>query len=407
MKAKKIIAGFSAVAIAAAMAGAVPFTGANLLDTAVQASAEEQQTLSDFIAEKFCSLSPEYLKELFIDPVANRSEVAMTIDGVEADFTLEHTSTTSGTFTYENEDTQISLNVSVATDPETGDEFICIDSFSVIGTQPEEITLGGQNWSAPTSSTIVTPTGGDPFDITPAPENANATVEFNVDPAYTVTIPTLITLEEPDPVVEGYSYYAADNITAEGVRLEPQQKIVVNINSDDGNGFLLANNADNTCTLPYEVLAPDAETAELAAVADGGKVAEFETNADPVNMPIAFGVAEGTEITYAGRYTDTVVFDIAVEDAPANVPVSSITLSHDDLDLFLGYTVLVTATVGPDNATNKELEWTASGGAVSLDVSPDTLSCLVNASWSGSGTITVRAKDGSGVAETINVTVND
>ena len=58
MKAKKIIAGFSAVAIAAAMAGAVPFTGANLLDTAVQASAEEQQTLSDFIAEKFCSLSP-------------------------------------------------------------------------------------------------------------------------------------------------------------------------------------------------------------------------------------------------------------------------------------------------------------------------------------------------------------
>ena len=38
------------------------------------------------------------------------------------------------------------------------------------------------------ADTTITPTGGDPFDVTPNPGTAGTTVEFSVDPAYTLTI---------------------------------------------------------------------------------------------------------------------------------------------------------------------------------------------------------------------------
>ena len=84
------------------------------------------------------------------------------------------------------------------------------------------------------------------------------------------------------------------------------------------------------------------------------------------------------------------------------VGVSGITLNKTALNLTIGASESLVATISPSNATNKDVEWTSSNTNVAT---VDTTGKVTGVS-SGSATITVKTKDGSKVA-TCNVTVKN
>ena len=58
---------------------------------------------------------------------------------------------------------------------------------------------------------------------------------------------------------------------------------------------------------------------------------------------------------------------LAVVERPAVVPVTSVTLSSPELTLAVGETATLTATVGPEDATDKTITWSVNSEAVTVD----------------------------------------
>ncbi len=78
------------------------------------------------------------------------------------------------------------------------------------------------------------------------------------------------------------------------------------------------------------------------------------------------------------------------------VPVTGVTLNQTSISLTMGGTANLTATVAPDNATNKAVSWSSSNTA-SVTVSNG----VVTAVAAGSATITVTTADGNKKASCI------
>ena len=85
---------------------------------------------------------------------------------------------------------------------------------------------------------------------------------------------------------------------------------------------------------------------------------------------------------------------------PTTVAVSSVSLSKTSVTLTEGDKETLTATVLPDNATDKTVEWSTSNSSVAT-VSSGTVTAIK----AGTATITVKTKDG-GKTATCAVTVN-
>ena len=86
---------------------------------------------------------------------------------------------------------------------------------------------------------------------------------------------------------------------------------------------------------------------------------------------------------------------------PEIVPVSQITLNKAEASISVGNSETLTATVAPENATNKALTWASSDEDVAT-VAPDGTVTAVKA---GAATITATAADGSGKFAVCKVTV--
>lgn len=95
-------------------------------------------------------------------------------------------------------------------------------------------------------------------------------------------------------------------------------------------------------------------------------------------------------------------------DAQTNVPVASVTLNKSSLSLEVGTSETLTATITPNNATNKGLLWTINNTDIIKFHEGATAnnSQIISAVSPGIATITVAATDGSGVSATCTVTVN-
>ena len=130
-------------------------------------------------------------------------------------------------------------------------------------------------------------------------------VSFNVDPTYTVTIPATVELERQED--NGTVTYENDyTLTAQaGLRLKRGEYIEVTVASD----FEMT--TTEGATLDYTI------TAENAAVATGGVVAEFAT--DKAEQTATIHIA-ANDPDFAGEYKDTVTFTVAVKVA-ANNPI--------------------------------------------------------------------------------------
>lgn len=99
----------------------------------------------------------------------------------------------------------------------------------------------------------------------------------------------------------------------------------------------------------------------------------------------------------AGITQRTVTFTVA-EKEPDPIPVSSITLNKDTLNMLVGDSETLTATVTPDDATDKSVSWRSSNEAVATVVNGEVTAV-------GAGTATITATAG-GKTATCAVTVS-
>ncbi|MCQ2113478.1 MAG: Ig-like domain-containing protein [Bacteroidaceae bacterium] len=106
---------------------------------------------------------------------------------------------------------------------------------------------------------------------------------------------------------------------------------------------------------------------------------------------------EATTIYLYSRYGGVNLYAIYVFGP---ILVSSISLNNSSLDLKVGESVTLSAIIKPDNATNKNLEWSSSDSSV-VSVSNGVVSALS----AGTCIVTAKTTDGSNKTATCNVTV--
>lgn len=134
-----------------------------------------------------------------------------------------------------------------------------------------------------------------------AEKTGSTAVTFNVDPTYTVTIPEKVELTQ---VNNGGTITYENDLTvtaAAGVRLLAGEVIQVTLKSD--SNFNLSTAADATYKLPYTVTVNNME------IANDGVVAKFGTNNAAQTATLHFAAGNPT---YAGDYSDTVIFTLAI-----------------------------------------------------------------------------------------------
>ena len=120
--------------------------------------------------------------------------------------------------------------------------------------------------------------------------------------------------------------------------------------------------------------------------------------------------AEGTVVvtitTEDGGFTDTVNVTVnpqSIEPDP-DVPAQSVVLNETSLNLALGQTFALQATINPSNATNKNVTWSTNNASVA-QVSRNG---VISARGQGTATITVTTVDGGYTATcVVNVTRNE
>ena len=130
------------------------------------------------------------------------------------------------------------------------------------------------------------------------PSKRSLTVEYTVAPTYTVTIPGEITI--------GADGTATDTIKAENVVVNKGQYVSVSL--DEENGFTVT--TQEGASLTYTV------TKDGQPVAAGGEIlAVNPADGKTGTAAITFDIDEAA-IQYAGTYTGSATFTIAVKDVP-------------------------------------------------------------------------------------------
>ena len=178
--------------------------------------------------------------------------------------------------------------------------------------------------------------------------------------------------------------------------------------------------AATALTLSDTTLSPiigDAATTVTATVNAGGPLSSLVASVDKPAVaaidtsslttlgtftitPLSIGTAVVTVRTRGSNISETVV--VTVTKAP--VPVSALVLDKSSIELPVNGTYSFSATVGPDDATDKSLKWTSSSPSdVSVD-STGTIKVLRN--FSVPVTITATTVSLPAVTATCTVTVN-
>lgn len=144
-----------------------------------------------------------------------------------------------------------------------------------------------------------------------------------------------------------------------------------------------------------EVCPSNADCKEVQWHSDNSSVASVNSSSGYIR---ANGV--GTAHIYATATDGSGCSDYLTVTVSSTVPVTSVTLNRSSLSLEEGQTASLYATVCPDNATNKKVNWTSSNNAVAT-----VSGGVVRAVAKGTARITATAKDGSGKSASCTVTV--
>ena len=114
----------------------------------------------------------------------------------------------------------------------------------------------------------------------------------------------------------------------------------------------------DSATLPADMIEQNKMDADQLASLPGYVKVENTQYASAITVDVKN--SEKAVVAQAVLYLVTV-------EAPAVVPVTSVTLSSTELTLAVGETATLTATVGPEDATDKTVTWSVNGEAVTVD----------------------------------------
>lgn len=154
---------------------------------------------------------------------------------------------------------------------------------------------------------------------------------------------------------------------------------------------------ENSFTLYAGVEPDNASNKELTWESSNSAVATVSS------IGVVTGLSAGTATITATAKDGSGCNDSCVVTVVAQaVPVTSVELSDSSISLTKGSTKSLSATVYPDNASNKELRWESNNSSVATVSSTG----LVTAVKSGKATITATALDGSGQFDSCEVTVS-
>ena len=144
-----------------------------------------------------------------------------------------------------------------------------------------------------------------------------------------------------------------------------------------------------------EVCPCDADCREVTWHSDDPSIASVNASSGYI---YANGV--GSAHIYATATDGSGCTDYLTVTVSNTVPITSVTLNRSSLSLEEGQTASLSATVCPDNATNKNVNWTSSNNAVAT-----VSGGVVTAVSKGSARITATAADGSGKSAFCTVVV--
>ena len=195
----------------------------------------------------------------------------------------------------------------------------------------------------------------------------------DVDTTYTITIPSTLT-------VSGSGWNDAGGISATGT-LATGKKLTVTASS--ANNWALKS-GDNS--VGYN-LATATGTYSSTAQPASWEFTELSDTAATKPMGI---IVEDYSSKPAGTYQDTVTFTAKVENA--GIPVSSVTINNAPTEaLFVNSTETLTATVLPDDATDKTVTWSSDNpNHVKIDAATGEYT-VTGVDGYGSATITATA----------------
>ncbi len=216
------------------------------------------------------------------------------------------------------------------------------------------------------------------------------TVSVTVAPknTYTMTVPANTTLNS-----DGTAKELTNGIKITDGTLEEGKKLIVTATSTTG-WEMTATGLDTT--IGYGLYYDEAAETE----ATSWEFTQEEANnagGSTKNVYVKANTAD-IENAAAGTYSDVITFTAEVKDA--KVAVESVNLNKTATSLTVGNNETLTATVKPDDATDKTVTWTSSDTSVaSVDENGNVTAVAV-----GSATITATA---DGQSATCQVTVNE
>ncbi len=159
---------------------------------------------------------------------------------------------------------------------------------------------------------------------------------------------------------------------------------------------------------------PETYTVTVKTEGEGTASANVETAKEGDNVTLTQKASEGWHFikwvssdvdvednSFTMPASDVTVTAVFEEDAPVVVPVEGVKLDKNELPLTVGDTAPLTATVAPENATNKNVTWSSNNEEVATVVDGK-----VTAVTAGEATITVTTEDGGHTA-TCAVTVRE
>ena len=214
--------------------------------------------------------------------------------------------------------------------------------------------------------------------------DSNGTVSLKAKGSATVKMSVYASASATTPLLE-----KSVNVTVK------QPVTGVSITSANGSNTV---NAGDTLQLTAKVSPSNASDTSVTWSSNSTGIAKVSTTG------LVTGVAAGTAVITAKANdgsNKSATFTVTVTKKV--IKVTKISLSASTLLTKVGCTKKITATVTPTNADNREVTWSSSAPTVaSVDQSGN-----ITAKSVGNATITVTAKDGSGVTATCWVNVTD
>lgn len=214
--------------------------------------------------------------------------------------------------------------------------------------------------------------------------DSNGTVSLKAKGSATVKMSVYASASATTPLLE-----KSVNVTVK------QPVTGVSIASENGSNTV---NAGDTLQLTAKVSPSNASDTSVTWSSSSTGIAKVST------AGLVTGVATGTAVITAKANdgsNKSATFTVTVTKKV--IKVTKISLSASTLLTKVGRTEKITATVTPTNADNRAVTWSSSAPTVaSVDQSGNIIAKSV-----GNATITVKAKDGSGVTATCWVNVTD